>query len=106
VKRSTRIIVFACAVALLASSLWVRTKLRAMRREVADWKAAQIAFAASRPTAAEILSRAEDAGFHGWLVKEEDDGTVSAVHVAGPQWHYAWFQLESGRAVSVSFSVK
>ena len=87
-------------------SLWVWSELRAMRRGLNDWKAAQVAFAASRPTPAEILPRSEGGADTGSVVTG-DDGTVRAVCIMGPQWHYAWFEIDrTGRAVGVTFSVK
>lgn len=103
-KRSTVVMVAGCATVLLVPSLWLWGELRAMRRELDDWKQAQVELAASHPTPDEVLQRSggDDPGS---LVRA-DDGSVELVFVSGPQWHYACFKIEAGRAVAVTFSVK
>ena len=106
-KRSSRLIVITAiaATAVLVPLLWLVGEFRAMRRELADWKAAQVAFVATRPTPEDILPRSHD-GVHSASVVKDEDGTIEAVCITGPQWHYAWFKIEAGRAVAVSFSAK
>lgn len=105
-KRRTVLIVAACATALLVPSLWLWGELRAMRRELNVWKAAQVAFVATRPTPEQIVPRTLVAPDTAFVVKRED-GSVEFVVITGPQWHYATFRMDdTGRAVAVTFSVK
>ena len=105
-KRSSRVIVtIVAAVTVLVPVLWLAAEFRAMRRELADWKAAQVAFVEQHPTREEIVARSDGGADTASIVKGKDD-TVVAVCILGPQWHYAWFEIEGGRAVAVSFSVK
>ena len=104
-KRSTGIIVTGGATALLVLLLWFWIELTAMRRELDAWKAAQVSLVASRATPHDILQRSRDGPDTGSLVKG-DDGSVEFVIITGPQWHYATFHFEAGKAVKVTFSVK
>src|SRR3712207_5159908 len=105
-KRSTTLIAVAGAVALATPLLWLIMELRAMGRELSDWKAAQVAFVAQRPTPEQIVPRSLVAPYTASVIKRQD-GTVEFVVITGPQWHYAWFEIDdTGRAVTVTFSAK
>ena len=106
VKRSTAIIVVGCAVALLVPVLWIWSALRSMSRELADWKAAQVAFVATRPTPEQVVPRTLVGPDTASVIKG-DDGMVEFVVITGPQWHYATLKFDkSERAVAVTFSAK